>query len=165
MARRRSFLMTPFFWHERNIGDTGQGSGPEGREEEEEGPSLQSPAARVAVHTSEAIATSPSVTNRQIFIASHLRYFNTVTLFLCSKNPPSMNQFPLFKIVAKSGKCEIRHRNQTLALFSSLTSFLALRLLLLLAPPLRQSFPDSKFVLCYLSLSLSLSRLSLLLLS
>ena len=65
-----------------------------------------------------------------------------------------MNQFPLFKIVAKSGKCEIRHRNQTLALFSSLTSFLALRLLLLLPPPLRQSFPDSKFVLCYLSLSL-----------
>ena len=43
LARRRSFLMTPFFWHERNIGDAGQGSGPEGREEEEEeeeGPSL-----------------------------------------------------------------------------------------------------------------------------
>ena len=85
LARRRSFLMTPFFWHERNIGDAGQGSGPEGREEEEEeGPSLQSPAARVAVHTSEAIATSPSVTNRQIFIASHLRCFGTVTLLLCS---------------------------------------------------------------------------------
>ena len=67
---------------------------------------MYSLAVRVAVHTSEAIATS-SVTGREIFIASNFRCFGSFFTLLF-RPVTSIKKFPLSKIVAKYGFPEVR---------------------------------------------------------
>ena len=91
-ARRRSFLMTAFFWHERNIGDAAapppspvdQGSGRMDGEESQ----LWATVVQVATQKSEAIATSSVATSCRVFIPSNLQPWSSLFPFTWSNYGP-----------------------------------------------------------------------------